>query len=138
MIALTAYMAHPLADFEGTTREQHIARAKRWMQWLTEKFEVAVSANWILVAEFWPETVENRTKGLEFDQLHAMRQDLIFLVGGRVSSGMQIEKEALERSGGIVLDLTGFGVEPPAETALDAEALAAMKQALRDAAAIRT
>lgn len=122
MIPLTAYMAHPLADFEGTTRAEHIVRAKRWMQWLTETFEVAISANWILVAEFWPETDENRTKGLEFDKLHAIRQDLLFLVGGRVSTGMGIEKHAVEAAGGVILDLTALGFEPPTAEQLDPEA----------------
>jgi hypothetical protein len=138
MIPLIAYMAHPLADFEGTTRAEHIARAKRWMQWLTETFEVAITANWILIAEFWPESDEHRTRGLEFDTLHATSANLMFLVGGRVSGGMSIEKAAVEEAGGVILDLTAFGAEPPTDEMLDSEArvmLGAMKQTLREAAA---
>lgn len=138
MIPLIAYMAHPLADFEGTTRTEHIARAKRWMQWLTETFDVAITANWILIAEFWPESDEHREKGLAYDVLHATSANLTFLVGGRVSGGMAIEKAAVEKAGGVILDLTAFGAEPPTLEMLDSDALVmleAMKQTLRDGAA---
>lgn len=140
-IPLIGYMAHPLAEFEGTTVEQHIARAKRWMNWLIDTFDMPISANWILVAEFWPRTDEHRSKALEYDVLQAVRSDVLFLVGGRVSDGMTVERDAvLHAQSGVVLDLTGFGAEPPTPDMIDAEArgfIEAIKKTLFDAAAVQ-
>jgi hypothetical protein len=53
---------------------------------------------------------------------------------------MAVEVDAVHRTGGVILDLTAFGPEPPDESKLDEEAvsfLEAMKKTLIDAASMR-
>jgi len=54
-----------------------------------------------------------RERGLVDCETVAARCDGIVLVGGRVSSGMARERDAVLRAGGDVRDLTPMGEEPP-------------------------
>lgn len=55
-----------------------------------------------------------RARGLEHDCNVVKRCDGLVLVGGRMSSGMAIERGAAESHGRDVVDLTHLGDEPPA------------------------
>ncbi|HET9954145.1 MAG TPA: DUF4406 domain-containing protein [Polyangiaceae bacterium] len=108
---IAAYMAHPLGA--GAQRELNNANALRWFGWLSQSFHVAVSANWLLLASVWPETAEYRARALEIDLELVSRCDEIWLVGGRVSEGMALERAHAARLGKRIVDLTPLGYEPP-------------------------
>lgn len=105
------YIAHPLGA--GPDREQNLANAARWVAWAALQ-GVAPIADWIILASQFEETPENRELGLEIDVELVERADEIWLVGGRVSEGMAIERARASRVGVRVVDLTHIGYEPPA------------------------
>lgn len=104
------YMAHPLGD--GAARSVNLARARIWYRWISTNFDVAVSADWVLLASLWEETPRNRQRGLAMDVAHIQRVDALWLVGGRVSAGMGIERDAARLAGKRVIDLTWLGEMP--------------------------
>ena len=106
------YMAHPLGA--GDDRERNRASAASWMAWLVSNFGVAVIADWIVLSGQWPETAENRERGLAFDLALVERADAVWLVGGRVSPGMALEAARAVELGKPVVDLTPLGRTPPA------------------------
>lgn len=105
------YMAAPVAgDVPGNT-----ARALRWLAYLTSISVDHVIAPWIagLLAGEDDSDPEQRERGLQTCAETARRCDGIILIGGRISSGMRREMDAVRESGGRVIDLTHLGVEPP-------------------------
>jgi hypothetical protein len=109
------YVAHPLGG--GEARQGNRERAARWVAWIAETFGVAPVADWIILSGLWPEDDEHRTRGLGIDLALVARCDELWLVGGRVSPGMQLEANAARRAGLRVVDLTALGEEPPARRA---------------------
>ena len=106
------YMAHPVAG----DAPANLARAKLWLKWLTESREEpsAVIAPWIIACEIWDDAnPEERTQGLERCKAAIERCDEIYLVGGRVSNGMEIERRHAMRHGLTVIDITAMGKYPP-------------------------
>ena len=103
------YIAHPLGL--GYDREQNRRRASRWVAWAADR-GVAPVADWIILSGQWPES--RREQGLAIDVTLVKRCDELWLVGGRVSVGMQVEAEAARSAGIIVVDYTALGEEPPA------------------------
>src|SRR5690606_10687278 len=104
------YVAHPLG--QGPDRELNRQRAARWCGYLAKAYGIAPVADWIVLSGVWDEE-DGRTLGLAIDVVLVQRCDELWLVGGRVSPGMQIEAEAARASGIPVIDLTGLGAEPP-------------------------
>lgn len=111
------YVAHPVAgDVSG-----NIARALRWLRWLTARTpDVTFIAPWIpmlLSGEDDSDPVA-RARGLEHDVNVVKRCDGLVLVGGRVSSGMALERDAMiaAQGPGSIIDYTRLGAEPPIAT----------------------
>ena len=106
-----AYVAHPLS---GPDRASNIARAQRWYGWLLRTFPGrGFVMDWALYAEQLDDTPANRARGLDFDVELIRRCDEVWLVGGYVSPGMDIEQEAGVKAGKKIVDLTFLGLEPP-------------------------
>jgi hypothetical protein len=108
---IAAYVAHPLGG--GPDREANRARAAKWVAWIAAHFGVATVADWIILSGEWPETPESRARGLAIDCALIERCDRVYLVGGRVSPGMQVEAAHARKSGIEVIDLTHLGAWPP-------------------------
>jgi hypothetical protein len=107
-----AYVAHPVAG-DVTA---NLARALRWVAWLSKQREdIAIIAPWI--ANIMSGEDDNdpaaRARGLAHDVTVVKRCDCLILCGGRVSSGMAMERDAMLTVGGLVVDLTHLGDEPP-------------------------
>jgi hypothetical protein len=112
-----AYMAHPVSgDVPG-----NLARALRWLRYLSaEVGGTAFIAPWIaaLMSGEDDSDPEVRARGLAHDVTVVKRCDCLVLVGGRVSQGMAMERDAMITTGGKVLDLTHLGEEPPRKVPL--------------------
>lgn len=104
------YVAHPLGA--GPDRELNRANASKWCAWLAREFGVATIADWIVLSGQWDESPANRDAGLAVDLALIARVDELWLVGGRVSPGMQIEADEALRLGKPVVDLTALGALP--------------------------
>lgn len=103
------YVAHPLGF--GDDRERNRVAAAYWCGWLADKFGIAPVADWIVLSSVWEE--DRREQGLAIDLALIARCDELWLVGGRVSQGMAIERAEAERLGKPVVDLTHLGPFPP-------------------------
>lgn len=113
MSARLLYVAHPVAGDVPA----NIARALRWLKWLSDGDpSTTYIAPWIaaLMAGDDDSDPAARARGLEHDCRVVRRCDGIVLVGGRVSSGMAVEREAARVHGLDVVDMTSLGDEPPA------------------------
>ncbi len=105
-----AYIAHPLS---GPDREQNRVNAARWCVWAARSRGVAPVADWIVLSGGYDESPANRAMGLACDLALVARCDELWLVGGRVSPGMQAEADEARRLGIPVVDLTALGALPP-------------------------
>lgn len=105
------YIAHPLGG--GPDREENRARASRWCAWAARSRGVSPVAGWITLSGQWDESAENRALGIACDVALVPRCDELWLVGGRVSPGMEAEASAARAAGVPVVDLTDLGKEPP-------------------------
>ena len=105
------YLAHPV---RGDV-VNNLARAKRWWKWVIDNYsDVAVVAGWVVECEILDDSNEaQRAAGLQRDVACALRCDEIWLVGGRVSEGMNIECDAMLAAGKPAYDLTSLGLDPP-------------------------
>ncbi len=103
------YIAHPLGA--GPDREANRSRAARWVAWAAAAHSVAPIADWIILSGEWSEDM--RELGLAIDCALVERCDEVWLVGGRVSPGMQIEAARAKARGLRVVDWTHLGAEPP-------------------------
>lgn len=106
------YMCHPVAgDVPG-----NLARAKLWLRWLVENAPepTAVIASWITEVEIWDDSKPtDREAGLARCRAVIERCDEVILVGGRVSSGMNMERTHARDHGIHVVDVTAMGPLPP-------------------------
>lgn len=105
------YLAHQLGA--GHDREANRQRAMLWVAWATLAHPVAVVADWITLSGVLAETPANREIGLASDLALVARCDEVWLVGGRVSPGMELEAAEARRLGKPVIDLTHLGPMPP-------------------------
>ena len=111
---LLVYLAHPVSgDFDN-----NIARAHRWFAWsngpdareiLGIDSDIVVIAPWLVQPKSVDHVPEARMRHMKWCTLAAARCDEVWLVGGRVSKGMQEEADVARR----VRDLSSLGVEPP-------------------------
>jgi len=107
------YVAAPLGS--GSDREFNRANAAAWCSWAALQ-GVAPIATWVILSGVWPETPENREKGLALDCALVERCDEVWLVGGRISPGMSIEADHGRAHGVKIVDLTHLGPTPPEAT----------------------
>lgn len=108
------YMAHPVGAATPEGVKANLERAKRWYRWIVEHFNVSVVADWITGCEVFDGTNEaDRAHGLDMDIAAVERCDELWLVGGRISKGMGLEREAAEDFNMRIVDLTFLGEEPP-------------------------
>jgi hypothetical protein len=104
------YIAHPLGA--GPDREKNRQRAALWVAWAAFEHANPV-ATWITLSGLWEETPDLRAKGLALDcaLVECCTED--WLVGGRVSPGMEIEAAHARKHNIKVVDLTHLGEWPP-------------------------
>ena len=111
----TAYMSAPVRPLEGETIESNLARGRRWYHWLQVNVPDRIFlAPWILSCEvFDDDSPKQRAAGMQRQSGIIKRCcDEVWLVGGRMSSGMRGEYEAAVALGLATLNLTGMGEEP--------------------------
>ncbi len=108
---IVAYLAHPVGAPDQAGIDANLANARLWLRWLVDNTPWAVSCPWMPYVETLPEA-EYRERGLADDIAMLERHDLIVLVGGRVSNGMEMERQAAIEAGLEVLDLTYCGDVP--------------------------
>lgn len=110
-----SYMCHPVAgDIPG-----NLARARLWLKWVVENSlePIAVIAPWISDVEIWDDDKPmDREAGLARCRAVIERCDEVILVGGRVSSGMDMERRHAMKHAITVVDMTAMGALPPAYT----------------------
>lgn len=106
------YVAHPLGS--GPDREQNRRNAAEWCAFFAEHYNIAPVADWIVLSGIWDEQPNYRWRGIEIDKALVARCDEVWLCGGRISPGMQIEKDTAARLGVTVRDWTGCGYRVPA------------------------
>lgn len=106
------YVAHPVSgDVDG-----NIKRALSWLAWLRRSDSTLIYiAPWIagILSGDDDDDAEQRERGLQDCEATAAICAGIVLVGGRLSAGMAREARAVRDAGGIVIDLTHLGPEPP-------------------------
>lgn len=107
---LHVYIAHPVNAPDEDGRRSNIGRAKVWFAWAAELGFIPV-APWIPLCEVWDES--RREEGLKVDFAAIARCDHLWLCGGRVSPGMELERAEADRLGITVHDLTKYGALPP-------------------------
>ena len=115
-----AYVCHPVSafksdgsyDLEGM--RANLANARKWLRWLVDNTNWAVSMPWMpYVEELDEETY--RERGIEDDLVLNDGHSVLVLVSDRASSGMVSERSYAEARMIPVIDLTMFGCfEPPA------------------------
>ena len=111
------FMSHPVAAYDGHPLNANIKRAVRWYAALRDcEPTVAFTAPWLL--PLWlglddDGDIAQRRKGIAHSAAIAAKCDGIVLCGGRISTGMQAELDAVLAAGGWVADLTGCGANPP-------------------------
>ncbi len=112
MTRLVYYVAHPVSgDVDG-----NIKRALTWLAWLRRRgLPVTFIMPWVaaLLSGEDDNDPTARERGLRDCEATAARCSGIVLVGGRVSSGMARERDAVLATGGVVIDLTYLGIDPP-------------------------
>jgi len=101
------YVAHPYTD----NPEENRRNAAKWCAQLFMQGFYPI-ADWIILTGELEETPENRRAGLEYDKALISRSDAVVVVGGKISSGMQIEMEYARERGIPVFDFTHLGYAP--------------------------
>jgi hypothetical protein len=103
------YIAHPLGA--GPDREQNRRNAARWAAWAAVIEEASPVCDWIVLSGELSE--DHRELGLACDLALVERCDELWLVGGRVSPGMALERDHAIACGVVVVDKTWMGYAPP-------------------------
>jgi hypothetical protein len=94
------YVAHPYGGCP-----EALDRAELWLDRLSTLMVRALFwAPWIQLCRLWPDAGETRERGLELDLACVARSDGVLMVGGKVSPGMQLERQSARSC----LDLTEF------------------------------
>lgn len=107
---LVVYVAHALGA--GPDRERNRANASKWVAYVASQGHVPV-ADWIVLSGEFDETPANRERGLAIDLKLIERCDALWLCGGRISPGMQLEADHATACGIPVVDCTPLGAMPP-------------------------
>jgi hypothetical protein len=136
-VSLVVYLAHPVAPSQANLDalwqwdnvtderrsemavERNLVSARIWLRWLVEHTDWAISMPWMPYVETLNDaTGSHRMRGLRDDCLMATRCDAIILCGGRISSGMAMERDAVQKAGKAVVSLIDLGTLPPGELEL--------------------
>lgn len=128
---LVMYLAHPVSAPDQSGIDANLSNARAWLKWFVDHTSWAVSVPWMPYVETLAEE-SYRDLGLSDDLAMLERHDAIVLVGGRVSSGMALERRHAIECGLNVIDLTGFGDCPPVGHLASAAVLAAVRRLERD------
>lgn len=116
------YLAAPVGAPTAAGVTENLQRAKRWLRWAYLAHpDVSPIAPWITCCEVLDDAnVQHRRRGLECDFAAIERCDELWLVGGRTSSGMELEAKHARKTWRPVwgspiriVDLTHLGDEPP-------------------------
>jgi len=113
------YIAHPLG--QGEDREKNRLNAQRWAVYFAEAYGIAPVADWTIIAGFWSE--ERREQGMAIDLALISKVDEVWMCGGRISNGMQIEAAEAVRLGKLVRDFTVLGYDPTPYNHLEGEGI---------------
>jgi hypothetical protein len=112
-----AFLAHPLGAPTRAGIHANLERAIRWYKWACDAFwpSHVFEATWMLNCQVFDDADdEQRLRGIERNFAALMRCDSLWLVGGRVSSGMRDEAVFMAGIGKPIFDFTHLGDEPPA------------------------
>jgi len=105
----------PSASHEEYIVEMNLQSARSWLRWPVTSTDWAVSMPWMpYVQALGEDGGAMRARGLRDDCLMASRCDAIVLCGGRISSGMAMERDAVQKAGKAVVSLIDLGELPPA------------------------
>lgn len=111
------YLCAPVSAPTPDGIKANLERAVAWLRYLRNAWPTrTVIAPWLvpLLTGIDDDTdPESRARGLVDCERVAARCDGVVLVGGRVSVGMERERAACVAAGGVVIDLTPLGAEPP-------------------------
>ena len=106
----TVWVSHPVAgDVRG-----NCCRAQMWLEWCSEIAGIEARAPYLasLLQSGYEE--RDRAAGLARCVVQIADVDEVWLVGGRISTGMALEEAAAIALGVVVRDLTCLGEFPPA------------------------
>ncbi|KKM92267.1 hypothetical protein LCGC14_1220200 [marine sediment metagenome] len=104
------YLAHPVGAETPEGVRENIENAKMWVYWAIINYDVAVVANWIYYCEVLDDhNPEHRAQGMRHGLDVLERCDELWLVGGRVSSGMDKEAKHSRLHAMVVRDFTSWG-----------------------------
>lgn len=114
MVLKRIYVAHPMRAETKEGMQANRANAALWVAWVFN-LGYAPVCSWITITGHIEDSQDNRARGLECDKREVETCDEVWLVGGRISSGMKIEAEhAWTRIRDIpVRDFTYLGRTPP-------------------------
>jgi len=103
------YLAHP---YEGNP--ESLVRARNWVRSIEAAVEdVAVVAHWIVECQIWDDANQaERAASMARNFAVLARCNAIVLVGGRVSKGMEAERDMAQRTNLTVIDWTPLGKTP--------------------------
>lgn len=111
-IGRVIYLAHPL----GGDVDNNLKRAKAWLKFMVDGNPwVAFNTQWIVECELWDDAdPEQRRQGLKRCLAAVERCDELWMVGPRISDGMQMERQHAKAFGLRIVDYTHAGlVWPP-------------------------
>lgn len=106
------YLCHPVGAESVVGINANLARARRWLKALVDATDWSIVVSWMPYVEALDEA-GYRERGLADDLAVIERCNGVVLVGGRVSSGMALERDHALAVNLPVFDLTGLGDEPP-------------------------
>lgn len=104
------YISHQLTADTREGFERNLKNAAKWVS-LAGLAGFAPVADWITLSGEWSE-VEGRQRGLAIDCAQIERCDALWLCGGKVSPGMDVELSHAKRFGIPVIDLLQLGYAP--------------------------
>ncbi len=115
------YLAHPLGAKKHDGSPDHLAmlknreNAKRWYKWACDHYwpDHAFNAMWIMNVEVYNDAdAVDRERGMQRNYAHIKNCDALWLLGPRVSEGMEDEALFARRCGMPVYNLTSEGLDP--------------------------
>ena len=111
------YLAHPLGAATKEGVEANKARARRWIRWVYDNFpDVAVVADWLINCDVLDDfNPEHRARGMAMNKAIISLCGEFWMVGGRISNGMNDESITAIATHSRIFDLTWLGEEPPIE-----------------------
>jgi hypothetical protein len=113
------YVASPYRAATARERRANLARGVRWLAWHRASFpRVTFVAPWITAEQSLGgrDSPAIREQRMVDDLTALQRCDGVSLCGGTVSMGMHRKRAATTDRGGIAINLTRLGPEPPERT----------------------